>query len=173
MKLSPLDIYNKEFKKSALGYNKKEVEEFLEDVGMAYEKLLKEINSLQDENDRLKQQLNNYEKIDQKLQNTLQAVQDTVEKEREKAKKEADVIRQKAKNDAEQIKKKARKEVEKEYKKLENVKEQKKLFEIRFKTLLENHIELFNKSDEKEIENDLDKLEEDIAATDSSEAELD
>jgi len=119
MNLSPLDIYNKEFKSSALGYNKKEVEEFLEDVGMSYEKALKKVNALQEENEKLEKELKRYEKLDQKLQNTLQAIQDTVTEEKERARKEAELIISKAEDQAEKIKKNARDNINDEYKKLE------------------------------------------------------
>ncbi|MGM0409929.1 MAG: DivIVA domain-containing protein [Bacillota bacterium] len=171
MNLSPLDIYNKEFKKSALGYNKEEVDDFIEEVGMAYEKLLKEINSLQDKNERLKEKLENYENIDQKLRDTLQTIQDTVTEEKERAKKEAKVIVNKAESEAEEIKSKAKKEVEEEYKKLEDLREKKSLFKIRFKTLLENHLELLKDKDEN-LNFDLEDLDEDIAATEGD-TELD
>lgn len=156
MNLSPLDIYNKEFKSSALGYNKKEVEEFLEDVGMSYEKALKQVNALQEENEKLEKELKRYEKLDQKLQNTLQAIQDTVKEEKERARKEAELIISKAEEKAEKIKKNARENIDDEYKKLEKLKEKKKLFEIRFRTLLENHLELLN---EEKNEVELDKKE--------------
>ena len=154
MNLSPLDIYNKEFKSSALGYNKKEVEEFLEDVGMSYEKALKQVNALQEKNEKLEEDLKRYENLDQKLQNTLQAIQDTVKEEKERARKEAELIISKAEDKAEKIKKNAREDVEKEYKKIEELKEKKKLFKIRFRTLLENHMELLNEEKtETEIDN--------------------
>jgi len=154
MNLSPLDIYNKEFKSSALGYNKKEVEEFLEDVGMSYEKALKKVNALQEENEKLENELKRYEKLDQKLQNTLQAIQDTVKEEKKRARKEAELIISKAEDKAEKIKKNARDNIDDEYKKLEKLKEKKRLFEIRFRTLLENHMELLN---EEKAETDINK----------------
>lgn len=168
MKLSPLDIYNKEFKKTALGYSKSEVEEFLDDVGMAYEKLLKEINSLKDENASLNQKLENYEKIDEKLQNTLQVVQKTVEQEKERAREESDLIKKQARDEAEKIKERARNNIEEEYRKLEELREKKKLFEIRFRTFLESHLELLDEKDQSDLGIDLEKFEEDIAASDDS-----
>ena len=161
MKLSPLDIYNKEFKKSAFGYNVSEVNDFLEDVGMAYEKLLKEINSLKDENERLEERLKNYENIEEKLENTLETIQKTVQDEKKRAQEEAKHIINRAKNRAEEIKDEARKEVEEEYNKIETLQEKKKLFEIRFKTLLQSHIEMLEEKDNLDNFN----ITEDIAAS--------
>ena len=161
MKLSPLDIYNKEFKKSTFGYNVSEVNDFLEDVGMAYEKLLKEINSLKDENERLEERLKNYENIEEKLENTLETIQKTVQDEKKRAQEEAKHIINRAKNRAEEIKDEARKEVEEEYNKIETLQEKKKLFEIRFKTLLQSHIEMLEEKDNLDNFN----ITEDIAAS--------
>ena len=74
MKLNPLDIYNKEFKKSTFGYNTTQVDEFLDDIGVAYERLLKDLNKLQEENNALKEKIENYQDMEEKLQNTLDSI---------------------------------------------------------------------------------------------------
>ncbi|RQD73623.1 MAG: DivIVA domain-containing protein, partial [Halanaerobium sp. MSAO_Bac5] len=63
MKLNPLEIYNKEFNKSTFGYNKSQVDDFIEDIGVAYERLLKDINNLQEENKKLKEKIEHYQKM--------------------------------------------------------------------------------------------------------------
>ena len=146
MKLSPLDIYNKEFKKSTFGYNVSEVNDFLDEVGVAYEKLLKEINSLKDENERMQERLKNYENIEERLERTLKTIQKTVQDEKKRARKEANNIINKAKERAEDIKDKARQDVDEEYRKIEALREKKKLFEIRFKTLLQSHLEMLEEN---------------------------
>jgi cell division initiation protein len=175
VKLSPLDIYNKEFKKSTFGYNVSEVNDFLDEVGMAYEKLLREINSLKDENERMEEKVKNYENIETKLNNTLKKIQHTVKEEKEQAREEAKHIVNKAHTRATEIKDEARKEVGDEYRKIEELKEKKKLFEIRFKTLLQSHLEMLENKDNLDNFN----INEDIAASsdnydyDNEELELD
>ncbi|MFW5979842.1 MAG: DivIVA domain-containing protein [Bacillota bacterium] len=166
MKFSPLDIYNKEFKKSTFGYNASEVDEFLDEVGMAYEKILKEVNNLKDKNEKMKEKLNAYEQIENKLERTLKLIEKSVEEEKKRASREAESIKEKAKREAEKIKDKAREEIENEYKKLENLKEQKNLFEIRFKTLLQSHLEMLEDEDDFEKEKEYN-VEEDIAVSQS------
>ncbi|MGM0419586.1 MAG: DivIVA domain-containing protein [Bacillota bacterium] len=144
MKFSPLDIYNKEFKKSAFGYNSGEVDEFLDEVGLAYERLLKDYSSLEDEKERLEEKLENYREIQEKLEDTLDSVQNTVREQTNQAKKEADNIINKAELEAEKIKQRARNEIQNERHRLENLKEQKELFRIRFKSLLENYLQLID-----------------------------
>lgn len=160
MRFSPLDIYNKEFKKSTFGYNVKQVNEFLDEVGMAYEKLLKEVNSLQDRNDEMKDKLAGIDEMEKRLEKIMLTVQDTSQEQIKQAKKEADIIIKRAEIKGEQIQKEAQHKVQKEYQTLQDLKEHKELFKIRFKTLLESHLEMI-----KEDEVKLTGSEEDIAVS--------
>ena len=54
---SPKDIFEQEFKTSMRGYDKKEVDEFLDDVIKDYESYISQIQELQAENEKLKQEL--------------------------------------------------------------------------------------------------------------------
>ena len=58
MKLSPVDIFNKDFKKSVVrGYSIEEVDDFLEEVGMEFEKLLRDRNEIKKEKIKLSQKV--------------------------------------------------------------------------------------------------------------------
>ncbi len=153
MKFSPLDIYNKEFNKSTFGYNSTQVDEFLDEVGLAYERMLKDYSSLEDEKKRLEEKLENYENIQDKLEETLQKVQKTVEEQTARARQEADRIRRQAEKEADNIikqarieadsiKQQARQKVQKEKAEIEDLKEQKELFKIRFRSLLNNYLKI-------------------------------
>lgn len=160
MKLSPLDIYNKEFKKATFGYNVNQVDEFLEEVGLAFERLLKEVNALQDENERMKERLATYEEMEEKFERMLAAVQKTAREQTEQARKEAEVIIQKAEIKAEQIMKETKRKLQEEYRVLQELKGNKDLFKIRFRTLLESHLKMLEEDEELDIKT----AEEDIAA---------
>lgn len=54
---SPKDIFEQEFKTSMRGYDKKEVDEFLDDIIKDYESYISQIQELRAENEKLKQQL--------------------------------------------------------------------------------------------------------------------
>lgn len=54
---SPKDIFEQEFKTSMRGYDKKEVDEFLDDVIKDYESYISQVQELRAENEKLKQQL--------------------------------------------------------------------------------------------------------------------
>lgn len=152
MKLNPLDIYNKEFKKSTFGYNTTQVDEFIDDVGVAYERALKEINNLKEENKALREKIENYEDMEERLQRTLDSMEDTISERIEQADKEARMIVKEARMKAENIKEDARTQVAEEKRKLEQLREQKNFFKIRFQTLLESHLEMLN--DEEIAEDD-------------------
>ncbi|TWS98109.1 DivIVA domain-containing protein [Streptococcus cuniculipharyngis] len=55
--LSPKDIFEQEFKTVMRGFDKKEVDEFLDDVIKDYETFMAQIDALQAENQALKEQL--------------------------------------------------------------------------------------------------------------------
>jgi cell division initiation protein len=154
LKLNPLDIYNKEFKKSTFGYNTTQVDEFLDDVGVAYERLLKDLNNLQEENQSLKEKIDNYEDMEDKLQNTLDSIQGTVSERIEQADNEARMIVKEARMKAEKIKENARDQVASEKRKLEQLREQRNFFKIRFQTLLESHLEMLTEEAEESLRGD-------------------
>lgn len=158
MKISPFDIYNHEFSKTTFGYNVKQVQEFLDEVGMAYERLLKELNMLQDENEKLKEKVAAQEEMEEKLQRILLTVQETAREITEQAHKEADLIIKKAELKAERMERETRNKLQEEYKSLQSLQETRELFKIRFKTMLEGYLELLNKEEELD-----DEIEKDVA----------
>jgi len=152
LKLTPLDIYNKEFSKSTFGYNTTQVDEFMDDIGVAYERLLKDLNKLQDENNLLKEKLDEYNDMEERLQQTLNSMQNNISDRIENADKEASIIVREARMKAEQIKENAKEQVVEEKRKVEQLREQKNFFKIRFQTLLESHLEMLKDEDNKSYE---------------------
>lgn len=171
MKLNPLDIYNKEFKKSTFGYNTNQVDEFLDDVGVAYERLLKDLNKLQDENQALKEKIDNYQDMEEKLQNTLDSMQDTISDRIEQADKEARMIVKEARMKAEKIKDDAQSQVASEKRKVEQLREQKNFFKIRFQTLLESHLEMLNEDNEESLRGNLEESDFEIKNQDNKDSD--
>ncbi|NLM97282.1 MAG: DivIVA domain-containing protein, partial [Halanaerobiaceae bacterium] len=119
MKISPLDIYNREFSKATFGYNTRQVHEFLEEVGAAYEILLKEVNMLQDENEKLKEKLASQTEMEEKLKKIMLTIQDTAREITEQAHQEADIIIKKAEIKAEKMEMELKERLKEEYKALQ------------------------------------------------------
>ena len=79
MKLTPMDINNKEFKKAIRGYSPEEVDEFLDDVVENYEELYKENSRLKDSLNRANEKIEHYEKLEITIQNTLLLAQNAAD----------------------------------------------------------------------------------------------
>ena len=78
--LTPLDIENKKFQKQMMnGYNVDEVDDFLDEITVDYEKLYKDNTELRAEIERSKSDLEKYKNIEQTLQNTLVMAQKTAD----------------------------------------------------------------------------------------------
>ena len=91
--LTPLDIENKKFQKQMRnGYNVDEVDDFLDEITVDYEKLYKDNTELRAEIERSKSDLEKYKNIEQTLQNTLVMAQKTADDIKNNAQDEADNI---------------------------------------------------------------------------------
>ena len=102
--LTPLDIENKKFQKQMMnGYNVDEVDDFLDEITVDYEKLYKENSELRSEIDRSKGDLEKYRNIEQTLQNTLVMAQSTAEEVKNVAKQQAEQVIADAQKEADTI----------------------------------------------------------------------
>ncbi len=142
--LTPLDIQNKEFKRGVRGYKEVEVDAFLDEIMMDYEKVYKENIELKDKISMLNDQLKHYNKIEETLQNTLVVAQSTAEEVKINAKKNADLIIKEAEDDSRRIVEEARNEALKVREELETLKKDMLVFKTRFKTLLQSQLESVN-----------------------------
>ena len=110
MKLTPMDINNKEFKRGLRGYNPDEVDEFLDEVVDNYEELYKENGKLKEKLEVLEEQVSHYAKIEGTIQNTLVLAQNAADQAKEASQKEAEVIIKNANETAQRIVDKAHNE---------------------------------------------------------------
>ena len=68
MKLTPLDIRHKEFRRGMRGYADVEVDEFLDEVADEYERLFKENIDLNERVEALEDKVSQYKRIEETLQ---------------------------------------------------------------------------------------------------------
>lgn len=92
--LTPMDIHNKEFKRSFRGYNEDEIDEFLDQVVNDYEKLYRENDRLKEEVERIQKNIEQYQRLEKNLQDTLLVAQKTAEEVVATAKKNAEELRE-------------------------------------------------------------------------------
>lgn len=109
--ITPLDIEDKDFKTSFLGYKKYEVDDFLDNIKLSYEKIYKEHKELNDKIIALQEDMKKYKNIEETLKNTLLLAQNTAEEVSSNAAKKAKVIIEEANLEAKEIIREANKEV--------------------------------------------------------------
>ncbi len=96
-KITPIDIQHKTFKKALQGYDRVEVDQFLDEVIETLEDGAHERAALQAEIADLKERISHFKSMEESLQNTLVLAQRTADEVKASAHKEADLIRQEAK----------------------------------------------------------------------------
>ncbi len=140
--LTPLDIENKKFQKQIKGYNVEEVDDFLDDLTVDYEKIYKENATLNEENAKLKKDLEHYRTVEHTLQNTLVMAQTTAEDIKKIAKQQADQIIKDAQAEVKtSLEELNRKELDKK-KELEDLKKQIDIYKAKMEALLISQLEL-------------------------------
>ncbi|MGN0950932.1 MAG: DivIVA domain-containing protein [Mitsuokella sp.] len=92
--LTPLDIHNKEFKRSFRGYNEDEIDDFLDQVVNDYEKLFRDNDNLKEEVARLKKENQQFQKNEDSIKETLKLAQQTATNLTESAKQDAQSLRE-------------------------------------------------------------------------------
>jgi len=91
--LTPSDLYNTSFRNALVGgYDKDEVDAFLERVGDVFESLINEVRTLREQQDALKGQLEDYNEIETALRAALTSSQKFSENITESARREADAL---------------------------------------------------------------------------------
>lgn len=104
MALTPLDIYNKEFKRQPFGgLNKDEVDDFLDEVMHEMETLIKENATLKEQLGAHSVKLEQYRTLEDALNRTLLVAQSTADDIKANARREADLIIQEARLQAERL----------------------------------------------------------------------
>ena len=90
--ITPLDIQNKEFKKSMMGYKTKDVDGYLDFINTDYEKLYRENVELKDKIGVLTDQIKQYNSLEETLKNTLVVAQSTADEVTKSARKKSNLI---------------------------------------------------------------------------------
>jgi len=139
MKLTPLDIRHKEFKRGMRGYADVEVDEFLDQIADEYERLFKENIDLQDRVESLEDKVAGYKRIEDTLQKTLVNAQASAEEQKQNANKQAQLVLQDAELKARQLVNEAyseRQAIEQSLAKLRSAEED---FRFKFRQLLDGY----------------------------------
>lgn len=145
MRITPLDIYQREFAKKKIGgLDENEVYDFLKKVGREYESLYSENKSLKEQSDRLTAQMKDYLELEKTLKQTLISAQKTSGDMKNNAEKEAELIVKEAEMQAERILDEARSESEVVAREIRELKKQKRMLKVELRTVLESYLSMLN-----------------------------
>lgn len=168
MKFTPFGIKNQEFNKSVRGYDRDEVKAFLEKLADEYERLQNENDKLKDEIERNDEQLKEYKKIEKNLQTVMLSATESTTKAVDSAKKQTALMIKEAELKAAQMIEKAKENANSIRDAVLKLREEKKLLVARLKAMVTSQADLleFNvenvesKNKRKEPQADIKKKEE-------------
>lgn len=138
--ITPLDIEKKAFGKSVRGYNTEEVDTFLDEIMLDYEKLIEENKRLNKDLENINKELLEYKKSENSVLNTLESAKHLMSDISASAEKRAEIILKNARLDAEVIQREAKDSIEKWSEEGESLKKQVAAFRLRYKQLLTEQI---------------------------------
>ncbi len=140
---TPLDIENKKFAKQMMnGYSVEEVDNFLDELTVDYEKLYKESNENKGKISELEASLVKYKNLESTLQNTLVMAQSTADEIKKVAKQEADQIIRDAQGTAKQQVMELEQQITLKTKELEDLQKQFDVYKAKMESLLISQLEL-------------------------------
>lgn len=140
---TPSEIQDKQFK-AGLGYDKKDVEQFLHEVSSDFDTLLQENTELKKKQQDMSESLSYYKSIEKTLQRALILAEKTAQDTRATALREAEATLQEAKTKASQIIADSKKEIEALEHRTMNLMQQYDIFKIHFENLLHAQLQLLN-----------------------------
>ena len=147
--LTPLDIENKRFSRTIKGYNVEEVDDFLDELTVEYEKLYKENAEYRDQIEQSKKDLEHYRSVEHTLQNTLVIAQTTADDIKNMAQKQADQIIKDAQSEARRNVDELNKEEFEIKRRLEDLKRQFDVYKAKMEALLISQLELLQDNNDK------------------------
>ena len=152
MRITPLDIQQKQFSSRLKGFDMEEVDSFLELIREEMEELLRENANLREETKRFEKQLKDYKNLETTLKDTLIGTQQMVEEYKNTAKKDAELIRKESELRAEEILRGAQDQVVKIHEDITDLKGIRRHFKEELKRLIESHLRMMEFDKEREAE---------------------
>ncbi len=156
MRITPLDIQQKQFPMKLRGFDVEEVYAFLEVIREEMEDLLRENANLKENIQRLDNQIKEYRDMETTLKETLMTAQQMVKEYKINARKEAELVVKEAELRAETLLKEAQEKVIKIHEDIVDLKGIRRHFKEEVKRLVESHLRMLEfdkeRSDEQEEE---------------------
>lgn len=144
MRITPLEIQQKQFPMKLRGFDVEEVYSFLEIIREEMEDLLRENANLKETVQRLDNQMKEYRDMETTLRQTLLTAQQMVEDYKMNARKEAELIVKEAELRAETLIKEAQEKVIKIHEDIVDLKGIRRHFKEEIKRLIESHLRMLD-----------------------------
>lgn len=142
MKLTPINIKTQEFTKSLRGYDTEEVKAFLEKLSNEVESLMQENDELKEEVEFLNIKLEEFKKMEKNLQTTLIKAQDSTSRSLESTKKQTGMMIKEAELKASQIIENAKETADEIRDAVINLREEKDLIIARLRAIVNSQTSL-------------------------------
>jgi cell division initiation protein len=152
MRITPLDIQQKQFPMKFRGFDVEEVYAFLEVIREEMEELLRENANLKENVQRSDVQVREFKDMETTLRETLMTAQQMVEDYKINARKEAELLIKEAEFRADEMIKEAHEKVIKIHEDITDMKGIRRHFKEELKRLIENHMTMLNFDDKRERE---------------------
>lgn len=140
--ITPIELSSKSFNKSGLGYEKKDVDNFMKEVSSSYEILYKENVELKDKINALNEGIQYYKTIEKTIQKALVLAEQTAEETKEAARKNAKAIEDQAHVKASLILEDSKRQLDEIHQKTIRLIEQYDLYRAQYKNLAKAQVEL-------------------------------
>ena len=143
-RLSPQDIRDREFKQTALGFNREQVHQFLEEVADELETLIREANLLHTENKEARLALKTYLNVEDSLKETLLLAQKTGQETLKSARHEADNILRKAQTERDALLFTAKEDLAELQGQIRKLQARRESMLIKLKTILRSNLDVLD-----------------------------
>ncbi len=157
MRITPMDIQQKQFPMKFRGFDVEEVYAFLEVVREEMEDLLRENANLKENVQRSENHIKEYKDMETTLRETLMTAQQMVEDYKTNARKEAELLLKEAELRADNMIKESQEKVIKIHEDIVDLKGIRRHFKEELKRLIESHLRMLAH------DNDRDAEEKDVA----------
>jgi cell division initiation protein len=152
MRITPLDIQQKQFPMKFRGFDVEEVYAFLEVIREEMEELLRENASLKENAQRAESQIKGYQDMEATLRETLMTAQQMVDDYKTNARKEAELVLKEAEVRAEGLIREAQENVIKIHEDIVDLKGIRRHFKEELKRLIDGHMRMLEHDASRESE---------------------
>lgn len=139
---TPIELENITFKKTAFGFDKDEVMEFVETIYKDYDKLYKENLTLKDKNNMLSDAIREYKSMEDALRDTVVTAHSISDEIKKNAHKEAEIIVKEASVQKDEMIAKANQELDAIKNEIASLKQEFNIYKSKIRSLIQSQIEI-------------------------------